>query len=177
MKCQASALLCVIALLAFGVGDHAEGTMTNTTVYQIQQGNFTPGVDSVYVDSVLVTAVDRKTDTYGFHVQELAGGPWSGILCYLDIQYPTVNEGDLVTVWGQYDEYFDHSEIELVNANVVIIEPKYAEPACTLLSCEDLSHFAEADSDWAEKWEGVFICVDTVQVGGHGPYGEWSVAE
>jgi hypothetical protein len=83
--------------MALSAGAEAQEYDT-TTVYLIQQGYYTPGVDYVYVDSVVVTAVDRKANTYGFHVQELEGGPWSGILCYLDEDIPTVNEGDLVTV-------------------------------------------------------------------------------
>jgi hypothetical protein len=177
MKYQVGALLCALVLLALGMSNDAEAVIHATTVYDIQQGVFTAGVDSVSVDSVVVTAVDRKATTYGFHAQELGGGPWSGILCYLDTDYPTVNEGDLVAVQGLYQEYFYHSEIDLTNADVTLIQEGYGVPDCELLSCNDLSYYSEPESTWAEKWEGVFICVDTVQVAAHGDYGEWTVVE
>jgi hypothetical protein len=176
MKYTVGALVCVFALLALGACAEAQEYDT-TTVYLIQQGNYTAGVDYVYVDSVVVTAVDRKATTYGFHVQERDGGPWSGILCYLNADIPTVNEGDLVAVKGLYQEYFYHSEIDLDNADVTLIQADYGMPDCELLSCNDLSFGAEVDGDWAEKWEGVFICVDTVQVAAIGDYGEWTVVE
>ncbi|MFH1314091.1 MAG: FlgD immunoglobulin-like domain containing protein [Candidatus Eisenbacteria bacterium] len=177
MRYQVGALLCAFVLVAIGMSGTAQATITPTTVYDVQQGVFTAGVDSVFVDSVVVTAVDYKATTYGFNVQELGGGPWSGILVYISGDYPTVNPGDLISVYGLYNEYSDHSEIEAAIANVVVIEADYGMPDCELLSCNDLSYYAQADSDWAEKWEGVWICVDTVVVSSLGDYGEWTVAE
>jgi hypothetical protein len=169
----------VFALVAAGMSGTTLAQPIPTTIYDIQSGagGFVAGVDTVLVDSVVVTAVDYKATTYGFHAQELDGGPWSGILCYLDSDYPTVNPGDLVTVYGEYDEYNNHSEIECRGLPVVIIEAGYGMPDCELLSCKDLSYYQEPDSNWAEQWEGVWICVDTVQVAAHGDYGEWTVVE
>ncbi len=156
--------------------------MDTTTVYEIQQGRFPVGT-MVYVDSVIVTAIDLVPTTFGFHVQELGGGPYSGILCYMQYQRPDtvggvgLSVGDLVAVWGRYGEYNRHSEIEpYLGGGVRIIQKNFAEPACTLLSCADLG-YGVGDSTFAEKWEGVLVCVDTVRVVAVGTFGEWTVVE
>jgi hypothetical protein len=153
-----------------------------TTIYLIQQGTYAVGTN-VEVDSVIVTGVDLKPTTFGFTAQELPGGPYSGILCYMSYDRPDtvsgggIEIGDIVRVRGYYDEYFDQSEIQV--DQVTIRQKNYAVPACTLLSCGDLG-YSLSDSLFAEQWEGVLICVDTVQVINHGTppeYAEWTVEE
>ncbi len=159
----------------------ADAGVHTTTVYSIQQG-LIPQQDTVYVDSLVVTAVDLKPTTFGFHAQERAGGPYSGILCYMGYEEPDTVDGvglevgDLVNVWGVYDEYNNHSEILIWRGGVHIVEKGYGAPPCTLLSCGDLGYVPE-DTSFAEKWEGVLICVDTVQVVAIGDYEEWTVVE
>lgn len=158
-------------------------SIENTTVYDIQRGTFPVGT-WVLVDSVIVTAIDLVPTTFGFHVQERGGGPYSGILCYMQYQRPDtvggvgLEVGDLVRVWGRYGEYNRHSEIETYwsGGGIQILQKHYGEPPCTLLSCADLGYGVE-DSTFAEQWEGVFICVDTVQVVAVGSFGEWTVIE
>jgi hypothetical protein len=162
----------MVVVLSLAAGLSAQ-PYTPTTIYLLQQDTYPVGTD-VYVDSVVVTAVDSKATTYGFHAQELPGGPWSGILCYLSYTLPTVEIGDMVEVWGYYDLYNNHSEIQV--DSVKIIEAGYGEPDCELMSIADLG-YGEYDSTFAEKWEGVLLCVDTVQVINHGDYGEWTVEE
>jgi hypothetical protein len=154
---------------------------TPATIYEIQQGTIAVGT-AVEVDSVVVTAMDLKPDTYGFLAQELAGGPWSGILCYTVGTDPyetwNVEVGDMVLVQGTHQEYPTTgsrvTEIEV--DDVVMIEKDYGEPACQLLSCGDLGREVE-DSTFAEQWEGVYICVDTVQVGSLWEWQEFVVGE
>ncbi|MGQ9603490.1 MAG: FlgD immunoglobulin-like domain containing protein [bacterium] len=177
-----------LRIIAITLGLVATGFVSSyaidtTTVYEIQQGMFPVGT-MVYVDSVIVTAIDLVPTTFGFHVQELNGGPYSGILCYMQYQRPDTVDGvglevgDLVKVWGRYGEYNRHSEIEpyVSGGGVRILQKHFAEPACTLLSCADLG-YGVGDSTFAEKWEGVLICVDTVQVVAVGSYNEWTVVE
>ncbi len=168
----ACALLVPAALLA---------QYTPTTIYDIQQGIIPVGTD-VEVDSVVVTGLDLKPTTYGFLAQEIAGGPWSGVLCYTNDVDPyatwDIEVGDLVAVQGTHAEYPTTgsrvTEIDVDNA--WIITKGYGEPACQLLSCADLGREAE-DSTFAEQWEGVYVCVDTVQVGSLWDYAEWVVGE
>lgn len=174
MKYSVIGLLCAVIVLSLVSSLFAQ-PYTHTTIYLLQQDTY-PVLTDVYVDSVVVTAVDSKPTTFGFHAQELPGGPWSGILCYLSYTLPTVQIGDMVEVWGYYDLYNLHSELQV--DSVKIIEPGYGCPDCELLSIADLGYNADSyDSSYAEKWEGVFLCVDTVQVIYHGSYGEWTVEE
>ena len=165
----------IVFIMLIPAGALAE--YTETTVYAIQQGTFQLG-DSVTVDSVVVTNVDRKATTYGFHVQEEAGGPWSGILVYAGGSMPDVEVGDLVNVWGTYEEYYDHSEIDVIGhdgGGFEIVEKGYGELECQLLTAWDLGTVA-ADT-LCEQWEGVYICVDTVIVRALYPYQEWAFSE
>ncbi len=154
---------------------------TPTTIYQIQQGTIPVGT-LVEVDSVVVTAMDLKPNTYGFLGQEIPGGPWSGVLFYCDTIEPkatwNIEVGDLVAVRGTHVEYPTGGSrvTEVVPDTAWVIEEGYGEPACQLLSCGDLGYSAD-DSLFAEQWEGVFICVDTVQVIHLDDYDEWTVAE
>jgi hypothetical protein len=166
------ALLVPVAVLA---------QYTPTTIYAVQQHMFPVNTD-VQVTNVVVTAVDLKPTTYGFVAQEIPGGPWSGILCYTSSTDPyatwDVEVGDLVEVLGTYTEYpATGSQVSEIDVDdVTIITKGYGAPACTLLSCGDLGR-EPADSTFAEKWEGVFICVDTVQVGSLWPNQEFVVGE
>jgi hypothetical protein len=158
MKFFAAVIICAILVPAVALG-----AVTKTTIYQVQQGMFTIG-DSVRVDSVVVTKYDGNPTPNGFHVQEQGGGAWSGILAYSGSHLPAVEIGDLVSVVGYYDEYNNHSEIQIDANGYTVITPSYGVPDCELLSCEDLGLRPEADSTWAEKWEGVYVCMDTVVV-------------
>ena len=168
-------LAVIICILLVPAGTLAAPPPVPTTVYAIQQGAFNLG-DSVMVDSVIVTAVDAIANTYGFHVQERAGGRYSGILCYMGYSSPpTVEVGDMVRVWGAYDEFNNHSEIQMGEFAFEMLIEDYGAPPCTLLSCE---HLGDLPPDsLAETWEGVFVCIDTVRVTSLDDYGEFMVTE
>jgi hypothetical protein len=154
---------------------------TQTDIYHIQQDMIPVGTD-VEVDSVVVTAIDLKPTTYGFWAQEIPGGPWSGVLCYCSYTDPVatwdVEVGDLVLVQGTRTEYpLTGSQVTEIDVdNVVMIQKDYGEPACQLLSTEDLG-WQPIDSTYAERWEGVYICVDTVYVDSLMDFAEWLVGE
>jgi hypothetical protein len=181
MRSALAIAICV--LVVWSAAAYAE--YTTTTIYNIQQGMHAAG-DSVRVENVVVTALDLKPTTYGFMAQEVDGGPWSAILVYTSGIQPyntwSLEVGDMVTVQGIYAEYLPASassvsEINVYNAgDVTIVTEDYGEPACELLSCGDLPYDL-ADSTWGEQWEGVYVCVDTVQVVAHGDYQEWTVIE
>ncbi len=169
------AFLFLIPVCVFGAAQQD----TLVTIYDIQQGRI-PVETAVTVDSIIVTAIDLKPTTYGFNAQERAGGAYSGILCYMGKERPDtvggvgLDIGDLVRVSGTYEEYNDHSEIQVTS--VEILQKGYGEPDPLLMTIEDLGREPE-DSTFAEKWEGVFIYVDTVVVTAYLPYDEWLVVE
>ncbi len=90
---------------------------TQTTIFDIQMGVFPEG-EEVWITNVVVTATGR----FGFFVQERAPHPtwgWmnSGIWVFTNgTHLGNVARGDLVTVRGAYDEYFDFSEIDVYHA-------------------------------------------------------------
>jgi hypothetical protein len=107
--------LALLALLA------APALAEVTTIYDIQSGlgGFTPGIDELTVEEVVVTASGR----FGFFVQEVDPRPGTGRM-YAGIWVFTygdhlgfVKRGDLVNVTGIYDEYFDFSELDVTHSN------------------------------------------------------------
>ena len=176
MKLAVGIVVCALLLPAALFAQY-----TPTTIYQIQQG-IIPVLTKVEVDSVVVTGMDLKPNTYGFLGQEIPGGPWSGVLFYCDTVEPNatwdIEVGDLIAVRGTHLEYPTGGSrvTEVVPDTAWVIEKGYGEPDCQLLSCGDLGYSAD-DSLFAEQWEGVFICVDTVQVINLGSFDEWTVQE
>jgi hypothetical protein len=152
-----------------------------TTVYNIRTGLHNQG-DTVSVSNCVVTGIDLAPTTYGFWMQELAGGPHSGILVYAGSIHPGgLRIGHIVNVTGVYEEYpgpdtsNSCSEItysplywDIVDSTVV--------PDPVLLSAGDLG-YVPADAPIAERWEGVLIKVDTVRVASHGSYENFNTVE
>jgi hypothetical protein len=172
MKYLASALACVLVILVMAAGVCAQYDST-ATIYLVQQETYPIGYN-VYVDSVIVTALDLKPTTFGFHAQEIPGGAYSGVLCYMSYDVPTVQVGDMVEVWGYYDEYNNHTEIQV--DSVAVIQAGWGELDCELLSAKHFLQYPDT-SMCGEEWEGVLVCVDTVQVAGIQDYAEWQVVE
>jgi len=171
--------------VSLGVAQQASAVLHVTDVYTIQMGGIQIG-DSVSVDSIVVTTIDMKPDTYGITAQELAGGPYSGVMCYMGYQRPdTVGGvglacGDLISVVGRVAEYAAGSVAgtvtEIDYCKVTILQKNYGELAPTLMSCKQLGYLY-ADESCAEQWEGVWLAVDTVKVTAHLTFGEWLVVE
>lgn len=169
-----------------------------TTVCKIQDGTY--GVGShVFIDSVLVTALDLKPSTYGFWIEErepCASYPnreYSGVLVYMSYARPDtiegvgVEPGDLVSVRGGVEEYPDAgpSVTEVTNPPdayapaVHIIQKSYGMPPTVKRTVHDFGTVAE-DSANCEKWEGVWCQVDTVVCTewlAPLEYAEWQVVE
>lgn len=84
------------------------GTTGQTTISQIQQGQFAEGTN-VFVQNVVVTAVHGL----GVWVQDpTTSGPYTGIRVYI-AAVPSVVVGDRVNVSGVVREYFGDSEIDV----------------------------------------------------------------
>jgi len=156
---------------------------TIATVYDVQQGVVATGTN-VRVDDVICTAVDHKPNTFGFFAQEEAGGPWSGVLCYSygdqpDLVY-NIEVGDKFTVLGEIQEYpeIGSQVTEISVDDAWPITKDYGLPAPQLMSCLDLRMIPDDPPDTlTERWEGVYMYVDTVQVTEHRTYDEWNVQE
>ncbi|MFH1219167.1 MAG: FlgD immunoglobulin-like domain containing protein [Candidatus Eisenbacteria bacterium] len=180
---QALFVAVVAVLVSLALVPQASAVIHNTTIYQVQQG-FIPLADTVVVDSVVVTALDLRSTTYGFLAEERGRGPFSGILVYMGYQRPDtiggvgVVPGDLVRVQGRYSEYTagNGTVSEIDYPTIQIIQKGYGELLPELMSVKALGD-SLPDSTFCERWEGVFIEVDTVKVVAHLAFNEWHVVE
>ncbi len=143
------------------------GVAQGTAIYDIQTGAVAEN-SLVTPCDVVVTAV---TDN-GIFVAEAPYGEYNGIWVYTGSDEPHgMVAGDVVCICGEYKEYYDLSEIDIVAAGLygsLIKVGTQDIPAPTLISAADLA----ADS---EPWES---CVVTITDGMvvteiHG-YGEWT---
>lgn len=142
-------------------GDTTTGDTTTggdaTTIYDIQQGMITLG-DPVTVENVVVTSgLTFKKD--GFFVEDPAGGLYSGIFVYINMLAVNVAPGDVLTITGTYDEFFDASQIKIANPADVVKTGTAPLPAPVVVTPATIGGGPEA-----EKYEGVLVQVNNVMV-------------
>jgi len=141
-----------------------------TTIQEIQQGMVAPG-DLVLVEDVVVTTPwDFGGDTYW--VQDPAGGAYSGISVYMPNAGAFVpSPGDVVTLCGEYDEFFDQSQLQIAAEGDVTAAGNGAVPAPEVLDAAEIGQDPPA-----EQWEGVLVTVEGVQVTtAADQFGQWEV--
>jgi len=149
----------------------AAAQVDTTTICDLNLGNVIIGTE-VWVDSLVVQAIDLKPTTFGLYCQEANGcpgysnGEWSGVLVYMGADLPEVGVGDLISVSGTYEEYNDLTEIDNVtNETVTLIQADYGQIPPVPLTTADLGLWA-ADT-LCEKWEGVRVLLDTLVCTGY----------
>jgi hypothetical protein len=126
-------------------------------------GNLVTPCDAV------VTAVRYN----GFFCSQAPHGAWDGIWVYTGVA-PTVVEGDMVSICGEFKEYFDFTEIDVDAAGLygyVLVTGSAPVPAPNYLSAAALM----ADP---EPWESVMVTIVDgmeVPVGFDLGFGEWTV--
>ena len=161
--------------------DTTTGANVSTTIYEIQMGNVP---DKSYVDlkDVVVTSqffTDAKANG-GFFIAEQPGGEYSGIQVYVyaDVAaaLTTMNLvpklGDVVTISGQYSEFFDYSEISLSKVENLSITGTAAVPDAAVVAPADIA----TGGAKSEAYEGVLVAVEDVTVTAPvAMYGEFSV--
>jgi predicted extracellular nuclease len=143
---------------------------TPATIYEVQQGMVEPN-DLVLLEDVVVTT-PLNFDGDGFFVQDPGGGEYSGIAVYLIMANGFVpTPGDVVTVCGAYDEFFDHSQIEVASGDDVTSSGNGPVPAPEVLTAD-----AVAVGAMAEAWEGVLVRIEgaTVTTAAN-MFGEWEI--
>lgn len=141
-----------------------------TTIYELQQGMLAPGALVLVEDVVVTTPWDFGGDTYW--VQDPAGGAFSGISVYMPNPgafVPTM--GDVVTLCGEYDEFFDQSQLRIETGDDVTSAGSGPVPAPAVLPASDL-----AIEPPAEDWEGVLVRVDGPTVTAPADmFGQWQI--
>lgn len=146
--------------------DDLEGLMggpdpeQDTAIFDIQQGNVEVGA-YVKLEGVIVSSPPTFAgDT--FFVQEPEGGEYSGLQVFLaDPAGLDVMPGDVVTLVGTYDEFFDMTQLEVASVAKVTVTGSGAAPTPELVADPATIAF---DSAAAEPWEGVLVQVEGVTV-------------
>ena len=145
----------------------AASAVQASSIYDIQTGAFPEGNLSTPCN-VVVTAV---TDN-GIFVAEEPYGEFNGIWVYTGNDEPHgMVPGDVVCICGEYKEYFDLSEIDIVSAGIygsLIKVGTQAVPTPTPLTAAELA----ANS---ENWESCAVTViDGMSVSELLSFGEWN---
>lgn len=143
------------------------------TIYDIQQGRVPVGttvrVENVVVSSPLVAAEGAMT------VQDPMGGPFSGIYLFLfeDVAMAvSVAPGDIVTLTGEYDEFFDASQLTVRAATDFEVVGQGPPPAPLVVPAADIV----ATNQDAEQYESVLVQVDDAAVTNpDAGFGDWEV--
>ena len=132
----------------------------DTSIFDIQQGVVTEG-SYVKLEGVTVsTGVSYSGDT--FFVQEPEGGAYSGIQVFLaDPAGLSVAPGDVVTLVGSYDEFYDMSQLEVASVAKVTKTGSGAAPTPELIA--DPASIATGGA-MSEQWESVLVEVQNVTV-------------
>lgn len=144
-----------------GDDDDDDDVGQEVTIYDIQQGNVESGT-RVELKQVIVTSGMTAEDFAGFFIQEPDGGAYSGIYVFITGEATgeiTPQVGDVVNLSGEYDEYYELSEIKLTAVGDYEIIDSVPEPAAEVLPTSELTNAATA-----EQWEGVLVRVEDVEV-------------
>jgi len=145
--------------------DTSDDDDTMTTVTDIQQGNVPDGT-TVTLQSVTVTTPVTEPfsncESRGFWVQEPGGAPYSGIfVTFSNLNFPsfTVTPGDIVSLMGTYQEFYDLSQIVLADpADFSVLSAGSQLPPTALGE-------AGLVPDW-EPYEGMLVTIDNPLVTG-----------
>lgn len=135
------------------------GGPTTTSIYDIQMGNVPEGSIVTIADVIVTSPVQMNQG--GVTVQEAEGGPYSGIYIYMFedvVGGVSVSPGDVVTITGQYTEFFDFSQIAVNNANNIVVTGTADVPAPEVVAAADIA----VGGGMAEAYEGVLVRVEDV---------------
>ncbi|HPQ68701.1 MAG TPA: hypothetical protein PKW95_06200 [bacterium] len=137
------------------------GVGVPATIYELQRGRVAAETRVLLSHVIVTTPLTDYGD--GFFVQEMEGGPYSGIYVYVTGEAsgeirPEV--GDVVDIAGLYDEYYELSELTVSAIGDMEVLDNLGSPDPEVVDARDLA----TGSDEAEKWEGVLVRVEDVQV-------------
>ncbi|MCA9660434.1 MAG: hypothetical protein KC486_18970 [Myxococcales bacterium] len=129
------------------------------TIYDLQMGTVAPNTPVEIKDVVVTTGLTFKGDA--FFVEDPAGGEYSGIYVYLqDPNGVSVKPGDVVTLTGVYDEFYDNSQIEIADASGIMVTGTDAVPAPEVVNAADVA----TGGAKAEAYEGVLVEIEGITV-------------
>ncbi|MGB1699163.1 MAG: thrombospondin type 3 repeat-containing protein, partial [Nannocystaceae bacterium] len=119
-----------------------------------------PGAQ-VTVSGAYVTALRPTTgSSQGFYIEDGTQSPFTGIFVYTGSTTPSVSIGNVVTVSGTYEEYFDLSEI--VASDISVTDAATSLPFSPL-QVSDPSVIATGGAD-AEGYESMLLQIGAVTI-------------
>jgi predicted extracellular nuclease len=141
-----------------GDGDSTGGD-GDVSIYDVQMGTVGVGSTVTLTDVVVTSPTDPDNEV--FYVQEEAGGEYSGISVYLmDATGLDVAPGDLVTLTGTYEEFFENSQIVVASTADLSVTGAASVPTPSVVAPGDVATNGSAQ----ENWEGVLVRVENVSV-------------
>lgn len=150
------------------VGYQSPQPMEDTPIYDIQSGKVAIG-SIVLLEGVVASSSFTWSDKAeaSFFVQEPDGGPRSGIQVFVaNTAGLQIAPGDLLTIVGTYDEFFDMSQIEVADASGVSKTGTTSAPTPAVIA--DPASIATGGAA-AEDYEGVLVRVENVTVTDENP--------
>src|SRR5688572_11394045 len=121
-------------------GPDTDTSGIETTIYDIQMGNVPEGTFVTITDVVVTSQV--QTNDGGFTVQDPESGPYSGIYIFVFedvVGGLSVSPGDVVTITGEYSEFFDFSQISLGDASDLVVTGSADVPAPEVVAAADVA--------------------------------------
>ena len=151
-------------------GEDGSGSASGegTTIYDVQMNTFDEGT-IVTVQDVVVTSQLIEGDYPAFFVQDAAGGEYNGIYVFTwdEVDYvPTI--GDVVTITGEYKEFFDNSQLVVKTAGDITKSGEGAEVVVTVID-------TEPDS-W-EPYESVMVQINNAEIADASKLYEWGAVQ
>jgi DNA/RNA endonuclease YhcR with UshA esterase domain len=134
----------------------------DTTIYEVQQGEVAEGTIVTLTNVVVTTPV--HTEEAAVFVEEMDGGPYSGIHVYMYTEVMAehygLQPGDVVNVTGEYTEFYGVSEITVQSPADIVVTGTGDVPGPDVVSPEDVT----TGGAQAEAYESVLIKVEDVTV-------------
>jgi len=139
------------------------------------QGTVIPGTDtSAYYGNVVYTSgiiVSKGAKTAkGFHIKMPAGGPYSGIMVYVNDTtggYGDLQIGDKVILRGSITEYWGYTEVVVDSMSHITLVSSGNSYAIDTVTASMISN---DNPDSAEMYEGVLIRLNSAVVDSEGTY-------
>ena len=140
-------------------GGSGGGTPVDATVADVQLGDVSEG-SLVTLSGVVATSGLNKYDS-GFYVQDVAGGPWSGVYVYVyDEVAETLSDladGEVLNLTGEVTEFYELTEIVVTQVDNIT---RTGEVTAVMIDSVD-----GTPDDW-EQWEGCLVITEDVTVTG-----------
>ena len=132
-----------------GISCESQIDASGISIADIQQGNIAVN-STVSLNNVVITS---QTSNDKFHIQDIGGGDYSGIVVYIMSGPYTAIIGNTIDLTGMYVEFYDLSEIKVNVADIV------ANSTATPVH----SQITSTPPDW-EVYEGCLVTITNATV-------------